>query len=227
MCHGPNIGIATLVVTASLIVAASAVASDPKVPPRAAREGTRIVLVTSGIDYTRELIADHLARDGEGEPVAWDFVDGDRTPFAPDDRTTNGQSAGSATALTGSLLAEIAEAGVSSVLLAHVRVDPSDTLGLVKAIGFAARTGAPAALVAIHPRAPWERVSEALRQAPDLLIVLPDCRLPGEHGAAPDLAVATGNIIPAGSPDAPARAKDPAVATAIAAFARLVCARRP
>lgn len=48
-------------------------------------QGTAFILATTGIDYTRPGVAVRLARDGEGEAIAWDAVDGDRLPFGADD----------------------------------------------------------------------------------------------------------------------------------------------
>ena len=57
-------------------------ADKPRVPPGVDPGGVAIAIIGSGIDYTRPEIAAHLARDGEGEIIGWDFVDNDRRPYA-------------------------------------------------------------------------------------------------------------------------------------------------
>ena len=58
-------------------------AADPKVPPASPAEDRRpIAILTTGFDYTRAEIAARLARDGEGEIIAWDVPGDDRFPFA-------------------------------------------------------------------------------------------------------------------------------------------------
>jgi hypothetical protein len=57
-------------------------AADPKVPAGRDPGGIAVAIVGGGLDYRRETMASRLARDGEGELIGWDFVDGDRHPFA-------------------------------------------------------------------------------------------------------------------------------------------------
>jgi len=57
-------------------------AADPKVPAGRDPGGVAVAIVGGGLDYRRETMASRLARDGEGELIGWDFVDGDRHPFA-------------------------------------------------------------------------------------------------------------------------------------------------
>ncbi len=64
----------------TLIVSLPALAADPKVPTGLDPGGTAIGLVTTGIDYTDPEIAARLARDGEGEAIGMDLVDGERLP---------------------------------------------------------------------------------------------------------------------------------------------------
>ena len=61
--------------------AALAADKDPPVPPGRDPGGVAIAIIGPGIDYTWSEISKHLARDGEGEIIGWDFVDNDRRPF--------------------------------------------------------------------------------------------------------------------------------------------------
>lgn len=57
-------------------------ASKPKVPVGVDPGGFAVAVVGEGIDYWRPEIARRLARDGEGEIIGFDLVDGDRLPYA-------------------------------------------------------------------------------------------------------------------------------------------------
>jgi hypothetical protein len=108
----------------------------PPVPPHRDPGGVAIALFGSGIDYTLPAIAARLARDGEGEPIAWDFGDGGRHPF---DRERGGASAiagGDATAIASLILAE------GSARLVPVRIPPGQLELLAQAVGFVAQTPA-------------------------------------------------------------------------------------
>ena len=67
---------------------AASQASEPKVPAGLDPGGTAIAILGDGIDYTKPVIAKRLARDGEGDLIAWDFVDNDIRPYAKDGQTT-------------------------------------------------------------------------------------------------------------------------------------------
>ncbi len=57
-----------------------------KEPPLPADEdpgGPVLAIFGRGVDYTNPTIAAHLARDGEGEAIGWDFTDNDIRPYAP------------------------------------------------------------------------------------------------------------------------------------------------
>ncbi len=59
-----------------------AVAKEPTPPAGLDPGGVAVAILGAGVDYTRPTIATRLARDGEGDPVAWDFSDSDIRPFA-------------------------------------------------------------------------------------------------------------------------------------------------
>lgn len=70
------------------MAARPALATEPKVPSGLDPGGVAIALLGDGIDYTKPEIAKRLARDGEGDLIAWDFVDNDIRPYAKAGQTT-------------------------------------------------------------------------------------------------------------------------------------------
>lgn len=56
--------------------------AKPKVPAGVDPGGLAIALITHGVDYTKPAVAAGLARDGEGDMIGADFVDGTQRPFA-------------------------------------------------------------------------------------------------------------------------------------------------
>lgn len=109
-------------------------ADDPMLEPGRDPAGTAVAVLADGFDYTRPEMARGLARDGEGEAIAWDAVDGDNRPFVRD---------GAGTALA---LAAAARGGVRVVM---VRVTPQDAASLARGLAFAAATPARIVLVAL------------------------------------------------------------------------------
>jgi hypothetical protein len=124
------------------MLAGSASAADPKLPPGQDPGGLAIALIGIGLDYQSVKVAGRLARDGEGEMIAWDFVDNDRTPYAPATATAAEPEAADGTTEAAALLAAYARGR-----LVPVRVPEADAMALAKAIGFA--TATPARVVAI------------------------------------------------------------------------------
>ncbi len=76
---GPLLSAAAVALLANTVLSQTPT-EKPRVPPGADPGGITVAIIGSGIDYTRPAIAARLARDGEGELVGWDFVDGDRRP---------------------------------------------------------------------------------------------------------------------------------------------------
>jgi len=113
-------------------------ADDPALAPGRDPAGTAVVVLADGFDYTRPEVAHVLARDGEGEAVAWDAVDGDHRPFARDGRGTD------------LALAAAARGGVRVVM---VRVAPRDAASLAQGLAFAAATPARIVLVELDDEA--------------------------------------------------------------------------
>ncbi len=120
--------------TAGSIVTGHA-ANDPPIVPGMDPGGPAIALITDGIDYTDPEIAKRLARDGEGELIAFDFVDGDIHPFAAADETT------------GTNAAKILLAAHPNARLVIARVDRNQAASIAKAMLFVSRTPAKVAVI--------------------------------------------------------------------------------
>jgi hypothetical protein len=187
--------------TAAIAVSSgTAFAADPKVPP-AVESGNRvpIAILTAGFDYTRPEIAARLARDGEGEIIAWDVMGEDRFPFDP---------AGD-TELMTALAAQLPEAARVSLLA--VKVDVGDPVSLAKGLAFVARTPAQTVMVPMWSdnRAAWEVFAQAAGHFSQLRLIVRTCPdLPAESGAAVyprDLKLAPSDGVAAADADDPAR----------------------
>lgn len=121
-------------VTLLLASVCAARAEDPKLVAGRDPGGVAVAVLADGFDYKREDVARILARDGEGEAIAWDAVERDARPFA---------AAAAGTALA---LAAAARGGVRVVA---VRVAAGDTASLVEGVAFAVATPARIVLVAL------------------------------------------------------------------------------
>lgn len=131
---------------------------EPKIAPGHDPGGTAVAILADGFDTTRPEIARLLARDGEGEAIAWDAVDGDHTPFAED---------GDGTALVR------AAAALGGVRIVPVRVAAGDVASIARGIAFAAKT--PARIVVLRLAADQssarDMLSAAARQFRHVLFV--------------------------------------------------------
>lgn len=105
-------------------------AGDPDLAPGRDPSGMAIAVLGDGVDYQRADVAAVLARDGEGEAIAWDAADGDPRPFARD---------GSGTDV---VLAATARGGVRVVAVRFAR---GNAASLAQGIVFA--TGTPARIM--------------------------------------------------------------------------------
>ncbi len=144
-------------------LALPATAADPPVPIGLDPGGPAIALITDGIDYTDPEIAKRLARDGEGELIAFDLVDGDIRPYAP-----AGQNSGS----------ELLKALLSAHPKARIvvaRASMEDPVSVAKAMIFASRTPAKVTAVALNDIPP-EMIGildQAANAAPAMIFALP------------------------------------------------------
>jgi subtilisin family serine protease len=144
---------------------------DPRVPPGRDPGGVAVALLSSGIDYTVPEIANRLARDGEGEIIAWDFIDNDNRPFDATGGLTPPDRGGDATGLVAHMANTIARSGVRIVL---IRVDPADPATLARGVAFVSRT--PARVVAVPMWSDriedWELFRQAASHFQQLLFVV-------------------------------------------------------
>ena len=124
----------SLALAISIAAHGMARADDPVLAPGQDPGGVAVAVLADGFDTTRADLARVLARDGEGEAIAWDAVDRDPRPFAA-------QGAG-----TDIVLAATARGGVRIVA---VRVTPSEAGSLAQGIAFAAATPARIVLVTL------------------------------------------------------------------------------
>jgi hypothetical protein len=114
--------------------------------------------VGNGLDYTSPALAPRLARDGEGEIVGWDFIDGDTHPYTAQADTA----------------ARVAAASPNTRLIA-VRIDPAVRESHAAAIGFLRRT--PASIALLELASPfqhgWQLILRAAAATPHMLLVVP------------------------------------------------------
>jgi hypothetical protein len=150
-------------------IAALAQGAKPPVPSGLDPGGVAIALISTGIDYTLPQVARRLARDGEGEPIAWDLEDKDRKPFEKSKGGTRPEWGGDGTLVATLLL------GTPTLRLVPVRVDTSDPVSLARAIAFVAQTPARVAVVPMWgtTRADWEPFRQAAVRFKDVLLVVP------------------------------------------------------
>lgn len=148
--------------------AALAADKDPAVPPGRDPGGVAIAIIGPGLDYTLPQISEHLARDGEGEIIGWDFVDNDRRPFEDLPREGGGRS--STTSLT---TAETILDEVPHPRIIPVRVAGTDALQLGRAAAYVGQSPAKIALVLVaSTRAEdWQFFRKAAEHFSDVLYI--------------------------------------------------------
>lgn len=160
------------------------VSQEPAVPPGMDPGGVAVALLGPGIDYTKPEIARVLARDGEGEPIAWDCTDDDARPF---------DASGTGTA--DALALAMAQSG-TSIRMVIVKEAPGDTHAFGRMVLFAVQT--PARVIvwpgADAKRPDWPLLDVAAKQFPQHLFVVPDTSSPVPH---PNVFVAPKGPTPA------------------------------
>lgn len=141
----------------------------PAVPPGRDPGGIAVAIIGAGVDYRQPDIHARLARDGEGEPIAWDVVDDDAKPLdsTPTKRLMPPHAASDAARLL------LAEAGATRLI--PVRVPARNALSAGGALAFVARTPARVAAVldAGMPGEPWPLFEAVAKARPGLVIVVP------------------------------------------------------
>jgi hypothetical protein len=139
----------------------------PKLPPGLDPGGVAIAMLSTGIDYPSADIAQRLARDGEGELIGWDVVDGDNRPFNAKAADTPAPWGGDGNALLRAI-------GRPGRRVVPVRIDTRDPISLAKAVAFAAFT--PARIVVVpmwtSNADEWAALGMAMRGFVDLLFIV-------------------------------------------------------
>lgn len=151
---------------------APAAAQDPAAPAGLDPGGPAIALISTGIDYTDPEIASRLARDGEGEPIAWDFADNDLRPFASSENDN------------ATRLAKLILSVYGKTRLVAVRISQMEPDQLAKAVMFVARTPAQIAVVGTSPNdaAGWEQFGQAAVGPGGNALFLVPGKVPSEQG---------------------------------------------
>jgi len=140
-------------VIAGLSLTAPVVAADPDIPPGTDPGGLAIALIGTGFDYTDADLSARVARDGEGELIGWDAVDGDVFPFAGGEasNTEQGGSANSPAgpAPSGTRVAKLLAQTYKKSRLVLARADGGKPATVLQSAHFAAKT--PARIIAVSP----------------------------------------------------------------------------
>jgi hypothetical protein len=149
---------------------AQALPDKPRVPPGVDPGGLTVAIVGNGIDYTRPEIAARLARDGEGEIVGWDFVDGDRRPHGVCAARASVQPT-CPTLHASRIVSETRLAGGVRVMLLRASADRPQTM--VEAVQLAAAASARIVVLVTDEATPIPRqfVIEAAGRFPDRLVI--------------------------------------------------------
>jgi hypothetical protein len=153
------LGRACLAFSLLSLMGVRAIAEDPALKAGKDPGGTAVAVLADGFDYTRADLAKILARDGEGEAIAWDAVDGDHRPFVR-------ESGGTDVAITA--------ATRGGVRIVAVRVATGDRASLAKGVAFAAGTPARIVLVLLgdKERAEFAVMSAAAKRFETMLFVV-------------------------------------------------------
>ncbi len=194
----------------------------PPVPPGRDPGGVAIAIVGGGVDYTLPEIAARLARDGEGEIIGWDFIDGDQRPFDP--CPAGAQSSAACPTTLAKIV--LRESGVATLVVARASSGTPQTMA--QGLSMVAQTRARIVLVAAGGQdlSPVF-INEAAARFPALLFIVAW----RTHAARVDLpntitVAAAGEleagvvpqiVLPAGTGSAAIKASPPGFASALAA----------
>ena len=157
----------------------------PKVPSGRHPGGVVVAVIGAGVDYRLPEIAARLARDGEGEIIAWDVIDDDPRPLETPPIAGRRVPPHAGTAVTEIVLSE---AGATS--LVPVRIPDANPMALGGALAFVART--PARVALLLPGAakdePLALFTDIARQARHLVLIAPAGHFGGDGVSVPGLA---------------------------------------
>ncbi len=111
---------AVLLIGLLAITISNALAKEPKVPPGLDPGGVAVAIMGPGVDYTAPGFAERFARDGEGNIIGFDFIDGDGLPFEA------AQKVGETKLRPGTTLASIIAREAPKARLAFFKLNPED-----------------------------------------------------------------------------------------------------
>lgn len=166
-------GLGVLVAICLCLAAAAAQTGPPKpkVPPGKDPGGLAVAVIGAGVDYRRPEIAALLARDGEGEIIAWDVIDDDARPL--DAAPVAGRRV---PPHAGTAMAQRLKVEAPASRLIPIRVPDANPLALGGALAFITQTPARIAVLltgADHrPEArSWAVFKDSALRARHLLII--------------------------------------------------------
>ena len=198
---GLSLAVAAVIALFATAVLAAESAKKPPVPPGADPGGVLVALIGEGVDYIKPEIARRLARDGEGEIIGWDFVDGDRRPYRADVSAKGRFEALCVEFCTQTRIANVILNVASKARLVVLRTDIRASINgshldlAARAIGMAVQTGARVSLLDVQTGDQYFKLlSSAAKQFPEVLFVLSrtsDLDLPLKEW----LSQPTGNIV--------------------------------
>jgi len=149
----------TVLIIAQAVTSVPAGAHEPPIVPGLDPGGVAVAILGTGLDYTHPKVAARLARDGEGDLIAWDFSDGDGRPY----------SSGEEAIVNAIALLEASR----RIRLVVIKGKPSDPAAIGHMAAFAARTPAriifcPDAML----RTDWQVFKKAVSFFKDRLFVI-------------------------------------------------------
>ncbi|MEO0800061.1 MAG: hypothetical protein AAFY53_12755 [Pseudomonadota bacterium] len=132
---------------------------EPKVPPGLPPGGLPVAAIGLAVDYRAPVVANCIARDGEGVPIAFDFRDGDVFPFG--------------TKATDQQVAATLCGAPRHVALIAVATQTGQTQHLIDAVRFAVQTPARIVLFAggENRQLPLPVLISAAAAFPDRLVI--------------------------------------------------------
>lgn len=167
-----------MAVAASMLICVSVAeaSKDPKVPPGRDPSGVPVAIIGPGIDYLAPGAAQKLARDGEGEIIGWDFIDGDMRPYEGPITCSDGAGCDAGAAL-GSSASQVFLAEADRSRLIVLRTKDGDRAHFASAVAFTAKSPArivPAFTADATGAGPdWDMIIQAARRFSNLLFIVP------------------------------------------------------
>lgn len=141
---------------------------DPPVPPAPPAPGVVVALLDTGVNYLQPRIAQHLARDGNGASLGYDYWDNDPRPF-----DVNIVGSPFFPARHGTTVANLLLDLNPNVALLPLRFPRPDITRLGDAVDRAVSDGARIMLVGLtSQKGDWRNFRDAVLRHPDILIIV-------------------------------------------------------